>query len=171
MIIQCTKLLADELKIKVTKPDLTNENQLLCWHAHLFKIGRAKCIMLMNNVTRYNFIIYGLLKKDFANIEEIIKKELSSNFFGDEYTEEEINKYLNDLGELRFAATSDRSIISQLNDTIYITEHTIYSQSEKGTTISIYELNRSSNNIPMSKLKGTYFPSKAMKAALNANLM
>ena len=37
-LIQCTKKLANEMKIKVQKVDTADFNPLYCWHANLFKI-------------------------------------------------------------------------------------------------------------------------------------
>ncbi len=154
MIIQCTKKLADEMKMKVEKPDLTHEKLLNCWNAHIFKIGRTKCVMIMNNVSRYHFVIYGLLKKDFINLSEIIKKELLTNFFADEFSEDDINKYLDQIGDIQYTATSDRSLISQLNDSILITQHIFYEEAEMGNPISIYDLNRELNSMLMIKING-----------------
>lgn len=167
MIIQCTKKLADEMKIKVEKPDLSNENLLYCWNAHVFKIGRTKCVMIMNNVSRYQFMIYGLLKKDFMNLSEIIKKEIITNFFADEFLVDDINRYLDQIGDIQFTATSDRSLISQLNDSILITQHNFYEEAEKGNTVYIYDYNRELNSWPMMKIKG--FPKDEMRLQLSTN--
>jgi len=154
MIIQCTKKLADEMKIKVEKPDLLNGRLLHSWSAHIFKIGRTKCVMIMNNVSRYHFIIYGLLKKDFNNLSEIIKNEMITNFFADEFLVDDINKYLDQIGDIQYTATSDRSIISQINDSILITQHILYEEAEKGNPVYIYDINRELNSMPMMKIKG-----------------
>lgn len=163
MIIQCTKKLADEMKMKVEKPDLTSVNQLYCWH----EIGRTKCVMVMNNVSRYHFVIYGLLKKDFTNFSEIVKKEIITNFFGDDYSTDDVNNYLDQIGDIQYAATSDRSLISQLNDSILITQHIFYEAAEKGNPVYIYDLNRYLNELPMMKING--FPKEGMRSLLSTN--
>ncbi|MEH7349529.1 DUF6933 domain-containing protein [Gottfriedia acidiceleris] len=112
MYIQLTKKLSDEMKIKVEKPDLSNENQLFCWHANIFKIGRKKCVLVMNNVTRYCFVMYGLLKKDFTNFEVLMKRSIVTNFLANEFDVEKVDQYMKQLGEVQYTATSDRSIIS-----------------------------------------------------------
>lgn len=168
MKIQLTKKLADEMKIKVVKPEENQEEQLFCWHANMFKIGRTKCVMVMNNVTRYHFMIYGLLKKDFANLEEIIFKEIISNFYGDDYSSDQVNAYLNQMGEIQYTATNNRSIISQLNDAILMTQHTFYYKAERGETVFLYDLNRNLNQTPMVKMKD--YPINMMRKALEGLL-
>ncbi|PGS48416.1 hypothetical protein [Bacillus sp. AFS041924] len=165
MHIQLTKKLSDEMKIKVVKPDLTNEIQLFCWHANIFKIGRKKCVLVMNNVTRYCFIIYGLVKKDFTNFEELMKENLMTNFLANEFDVQKIDLYMEQLGEVQYTATSDRSIISQMNDMIINAEYIIYHMAEKDEVISLLDLNFKLNETPLVKL-GSY-PLKLMSEALD----
>ncbi|PGM57001.1 hypothetical protein [Bacillus sp. AFS053548] len=165
MYIQLTKKLSDEMKIKVEKPELSNENQLFCWHANIFKIGRKKCVLVMNNVTRYCFVMYGLLKKDFTNFEELMKRSIVTNFLANEFDVEKVDQYMKQLGEVQYTATSNRSIISQMNEMIYQAEHIIYYRAEEGETISLLHLNLNLNQTPLSKL-GAY-PNELMKEALD----
>lgn len=158
MYIRLTKKLSDEMKIKIEKPDLSNENQLYCWHANIFKIGRKKCVIVMNNVTRYCFVMYGLLKKDFTNFEELMKRSIVTNFLANEFDIEKIDFYMEQLGE-------DRSIISQMNDMIYQAEHIIHYMAEEGETISLLQLNLDLNETPLVKLNS--YPYRLMREALN----
>lgn len=165
MYIQLTKKLSDEMKIKTVKPDLSNENQLFCWHANIFKIGRKKCVLVMNNVTRYCFVMYGLLKKDFTNFEELIKRSIVTNFLANEFDVEKVDQYMKQLGEVQYTATSDRSIISQMNDMIYLAESYVYHRLEEDEIISLLHLNLDLNDTPLYKLRS--YPSKLMRGALD----
>jgi hypothetical protein len=83
--LQCTKKLATELEIPVSNEKLVTSDAIYCWHAHLFLFNRRKCVMVMNNESRYNFVMCGLMKKDFKRINEhlpFINKEKGSGFFG-----------------------------------------------------------------------------------------
>lgn len=66
MQIQCTKKLLDELKIKAEPR--TEENSLSSWHGNLLKLGRKKVLVLMNDVSRYAVVLFGLKAKDLKNI-------------------------------------------------------------------------------------------------------
>jgi len=167
MIIQCTKKLADEMKIKVSKPEVLNENQILCWHANLFKIGRKKCVLVMNNLTRYHFVLYGLVKKDFVKFEELVKMNIAENFLADGMNPDHIDRYIDRLGEIQLCATSDRSIISQMTDSILAIEYMIYYEEEKGNSISIFEINRKLNYTLMMKIPK--YPYEMMIDALSAS--
>ncbi|XZF74877.1 DUF6933 domain-containing protein [Bacillus sp. AL-1R] len=165
MYIQLTKKLSDEMKIKIEKPDLSNENQLFCWHANIFKIGRKKCVLVMNNVTRYCFVMYGLLKKDFTNFEEVMQRNIVTNFLANEYDIEKVDQYMEHLGEVQYSATSDRSIISQMNDMIYLAESYVYHRVELDEIISLLHLNLHLNDMPLYKLRSS--PKRLMRGALD----
>lgn len=166
MIIQLTKKLADEMKMNVSKTDFTNENQLFCWHANIFKMGRKKCVIVMNNVTRYNFMLYGLVKKDFTNFEELVKENIKTNLLCDEIDLEIVESYMSKLGDVQYSSTSDRSILSQMNDMIFMIDHYFYHETERGNAISLYDLNRKLNDTIMTKLP-LYYPYKMMKTELH----
>jgi len=152
------------MKLKVSKPDLLNENQIFCWHAHLFKIGRKKCVLVMNNVTRYHFVLYCLVKKDFVMFDELVKNNIAENFVADGMNHDHVERYIDQLGEIQFYATSDRSIISQMNDSILSIEYIIYYEAERGNSINIFEINRDLNCTPMMKIPK--YPNEMMIDAL-----
>jgi len=61
--IQCTKKLADQLNLKTSQDQLKVDSVLYSWHAHLFLYKRQTYSLVMNNRTRYNFILGSLSKK------------------------------------------------------------------------------------------------------------
>lgn len=165
-LIQCTKKLADEMKIKVQKVEAADFNPLYCWHAHLFKIGRKKCVMIMNNATRYHFVIYGVLKKDLQNLDLIFKKNLITNLLLDSVDPEIIERYLNQDSIVQYAATNNRSILSQINESIFTVDHYFYYElvEMKQEFIDIAEMNQYLNRLIMLKLPK--YPVEMMREAL-----
>ncbi|MFJ8526614.1 DUF6933 domain-containing protein [Bacillus sp. NPDC094106] len=170
-LIQCTKKLADEMKIKVQKVDAADFNPLYCWHANLFKIGRKKCVMIMNNATRYHFVIYGVLKKDLQNLDLVFKKNLITNLLLDGVDPEIIERYLNHDSIVQYAATNNRSIISQINESIFTVDHYFYYELvEKGHEfIDLAEMNQNLNQLYMLKLSKQ--PVEMMRDALNQQFL
>ncbi|MFD3449023.1 DUF6933 domain-containing protein [Microbacteriaceae bacterium 4G12] len=159
-LIQCTKKLADEMKIKVQKVDAADFNPLYCWHANLFKIGRKKCVIVMNNATRYHFVIYGVLKKDLQNLHLVFKENLVTNLLLSGMKPEMIERYLNEDQNIQYAATNNRSIISQMNDAVFAVEHFFYQES----IIDLASLNQYLNETVMLKLPK--YPVEMMREAL-----
>ncbi|WP_020061287.1 DUF6933 domain-containing protein [Bacillus sp. 123MFChir2] len=165
-LIQCTKKLADEMKIKVQKVDAADFNPLYCWHANLFKIGRKKCVMFMNNVTRYHFVVYGVLKKDLENLHLVFKKNLTTNLLLDGVDPEIIEQYLNQDSTVQYAATNNRSIISQINESIFAVDHYFYYElvEKKEEFIDLAAMNQWLNEQIMLKLPK--YPVEMMREAL-----
>lgn len=165
-LIQCTKKLADEMKIKVQKIDAADFNPLYCWHANLFKIGRKKCVMFMNNATRYHFVIYGVLKKDLQNLHLVFKKNLTTNLLLDGIDPEIIEQYLNQDSIVQFAETNNRSIISQINESIFAVDHYFYYElvEKKQEFIDLAAMNQWLNHQIMLKL--SKYPVEMMRDAL-----
>ncbi|WP_138756190.1 DUF6933 domain-containing protein [Paenibacillus sinopodophylli] len=120
MIIQCTKKLAAELQSPLTELQPSFDKSIYGWHAHLFLYKRKKCMLIMNNETRYNFIIYGLVKADFKRLNAIILEHLQDNLLRDGANQALIDTYLSAAEGISYTPTSNRSIISQVNEMIMV---------------------------------------------------
>jgi hypothetical protein len=81
--IQCTKKLLEELKSPAEKVDVTDVDPLYCWHAKKFVYNRKKCVLVMNNHTRYNFLLYGLKSNDFKNFTNVVIQGIQENLLAD----------------------------------------------------------------------------------------
>ncbi|MFD2087306.1 DUF6933 domain-containing protein [Brevibacillus brevis] len=163
--IQCTKKLAEELPVTLSDKEKMVSQPLYRWHAHLILLNRRKCVAVMNNVTRYNFIIYGLKKADFTRFDQIFLEKISENLIADGIEQSLIQKYLRHASEATFTQTSDRSIISQLNDMIYLARYDMDNNIRQIGVEELNQINRLSNQYPMSKLP-QIFPRDAMQHAL-----
>lgn len=113
MLIQCTKKLLDQLKIK---PSLVETEQpLFSWHANLIIVNHRKTIVLVNDNSRYVIVLYGLKAKDFKNLNEIINNSIRDTLL-DEYIKPEIvERYINHLPEIIYTKTKDRSMVAKMN--------------------------------------------------------
>lgn len=72
MIIECTKKLADAMKIKLDPYDPTNTDSFYEWHANLFMFNRRKGVLIMNNKTRYCIVVYGIKIEHFKKFDAIV---------------------------------------------------------------------------------------------------
>lgn len=165
LTIQCTKKLADELKINVVKVKPLVLNPLYAWHAHLFFIQRHKCVLVMNNHTRYNFLMYGLKKADFNNFDNIVIDAIRENLLFDGNDESIVEKYMQGCGQVIYTATSDRSVVGQINEMRFAIEYHFEDDRVDGKETDISELNRWLNKFIMSKLSLGY-SGETMKLAL-----
>jgi hypothetical protein len=156
LTIQCTKKLSDELKVNISKVKPINTDPLYSWHAHLFLYNRRKCVLVMNNKTRYNFVLFGLKKDDFKEFDNLIVKAIAENLSADGVDKVVIEKYLQNCTPVSYTATSDRSIISQINEMIMASEYKMRQDKLDGMETDIYGLNRWLNRYIMMKLPKLY---------------
>ncbi|MGO4548312.1 hypothetical protein AB4Z29_26335 [Paenibacillus sp. 2TAB23] len=120
MIVQCTKKLAAELQAPLTELQPSFDKSIYGWHAHLFLYKRKKCVLIMNNETRYNFMVYGLVKADFKRLDTILVEHLQDNLLRDGADQGLIDTYLSGARGISYTPTSNRSIISQVNEMVMV---------------------------------------------------
>ncbi|WP_419871493.1 DUF6933 domain-containing protein [Candidatus Pristimantibacillus sp. PTI5] len=120
IVVQCTKMLAAELQVPLSAVQPSFDKSIYGWHAHLFICKRKKCVLIMNNESRYNFVIYGLVKADFKRLDQIIIEHIQENLRLDGANQQFIDKYINRITGISYTPTSNRSIISQINEMIMV---------------------------------------------------
>lgn len=113
MIISCTKKLQDELGIKPSL--LITDKPLYSWHANMLRVNRRKTVVLVNDASRYNIILYGLKAKDFKNIDNTILLGIREVLLSDGVNDEVIDKYLEKSGQIVFSKTQNRTLVASLN--------------------------------------------------------
>ncbi|PSJ86777.1 hypothetical protein C7R93_27995 [Brevibacillus fortis] len=119
----------------------------------------------MNNVTRYNFVMYGLKKADFNRFDQLVKEKITENLLAEGIAQTLIEKYLQNIGEATYTETSDRSILSQMNDMIWIAQYDMDRNMRESNELGIDQVNRFLNDYIMTKLPQLY-PRQAMLEAL-----
>ncbi|PKL00260.1 MAG: hypothetical protein CVV56_07435 [Tenericutes bacterium HGW-Tenericutes-1] len=117
MHIQCTKKLLDFLKPPMTIKN--TDDDIYAWHADYMNIGRKKFYVIMNDLTRYCIVLYGLKKSDFKDILIIIKNAIYITMIEQNFEEELIINYLYGIEEVTYDRTKNRFLISQLNRAMF----------------------------------------------------
>lgn len=137
MLIQCTKKLLDELKIK---PEAGKEGDpLVNWHANLLIINRKKTIVLVNDHNRYVVILHGLKAKDFKQLDLLIVQGIRETLEAEGIKPEIIEKYLLAAKELIFTKTKDRTSVARMNkacEEVYYFEDLLDSELIVNTALS-----------------------------------
>ena len=112
MLIQCTKKLLDELKIKPASS--IEEQPLFSWHANLITVNRRKTVVLCNNKNRYIVVLHGLKTKDFKHLGELIISAIRETLIEECIKSEIIDQFINSSPEVAFTKTSSRSMTAKL---------------------------------------------------------
>jgi hypothetical protein len=129
---------------------------IYCWHAHLFVHKRRKCVLIMNNVTRYNFVMYGLKKEDFKRFQGLVMEKIEENLLADEMGQALVDKYLSNLGQTCYTPTSDRSILSQINEMIVVSQNEMDEYIDESGDPETAQVNRFLNRFVFLKLPNLY---------------
>ncbi len=113
MLIQCTKKLLDELKIKPVQAK--EGNPLFCWHANLITINHRKTVVLMNDSNLYRIILYGLKAKDFNKLDELIVGAIRNTLLEEYIKSDIVEQFINGSRTISYAKTKDRTMVARLN--------------------------------------------------------
>lgn len=161
LTIQCTKKLINELKTDIVQEKPLQPDPFYSWHSHLFFFNRKKCVIVMNNLTRYNFILMGLKKAEFMKYDQIVASAIVENLLAEGASEDTVDKYMQHCSPAIYRTTSERSIISQMNEMIMVAQDCMSLDRYNGIETNIAELNRYLNSFGMLKLP-KYFSGKTM---------
>ncbi|MGR6542569.1 DUF6933 domain-containing protein [Paenibacillus tundrae] len=161
--ISCTKKLFDSSSF-IEEQDNELENKLYKWHANVFRMAKKNNLIIMNNKTRYCFILFGIKKEHYKNFKEIFLNSLIENLKAEGISENLINNYISNANSMKFIKTYDRSVLGSMTDMVKMTEFMIedYLPIQE---MNIIELNKINNGTPLVKLKK--FPNQFMKEALS----
>ncbi|MFS0862217.1 plasmid pRiA4b ORF-3 family protein [Fredinandcohnia sp. 179-A 10B2 NHS] len=113
MLIQCTKKLLDELKMKPGQEIV--EDDLFSWHANIITINRKKTVVMVNDKNRYAIVFYGLKAKDFKQLAKLLLQGIRKTFEAERIKEEVIDKYLLHSETVSFVKTKNRTCVSRMN--------------------------------------------------------
>ncbi|MDF2569996.1 MAG: plasmid pRiA4b ORF-3-like protein [Sporomusa sp.] len=138
MLVQCTKKLFDELKIKPIAA--TNEESLFSWHANIITVNRRKTVVLVNDSNRYIIVLHGMKAKDFKNFNELIIHSIRETLLAECIQAEIVEQFIQHSPELIYAKTKDRTTVARMNkacETVYF-----YADELQSDTINQSRINR-----------------------------
>ena len=142
MNLQLTKKLSDKLKVDLVKIDTPNYSDIENYHCNLLKFGRDNCILITNDKTLFSFFIYGLKAVDFKDSKESISQPIFKILMELGFSQSQFEKVLLSLENIQYSKTSNRSVISSMNDMKNQIESYIYHGD------NIYDINRKLNQTP-----------------------
>ena len=114
MLIGCTKKLQDEMGITINA-SVHEDNDLFSWSAHMITVNRRKTVVVVNDSSRFGFVLYGLKAKDFKKMEELISQGIRIYLQSEKIKEDIIEQYLKEAGSICFSKTKGPKYVSRLN--------------------------------------------------------
>lgn len=113
--ICCTQKLGNELSSKplTQAPDVRG---FLGWHGNIDRLFRRKCVLLTNDATRFTLFIPGLVKKDFANFDQVFLHHFEMTLGRVNAQPAQIAQAKLLVGGFSYHKTHNRSVLGTLND-------------------------------------------------------
>ena len=115
LYICCTQKLAKELTSEslTSAPDVRG---FIGWHGNIIRLFRRKCVLLVNDETRFTLFIPGLVKKEFANFGQAFVHHFERTLGYMNATPAQIVQAKLLLGGFFYHKTHNRSVLGTLND-------------------------------------------------------
>lgn len=162
MIIECTKKLADVMKIKLPNFALIEREPFYEWHANIFLFNRRKGVILMNNQTRYCIVLYGLKGEHFKNFNSIVLAAIEETFAAEGIAADKIKGYIKHCKEMVYTKTHNRSILGQINE-FHLAISWEIEYHLPNNNVNMVELNKWVNNTQMCGAMGYCHPIDLLK--------
>ncbi len=163
-IIRCTKKLSKELRISPGEMEQL-DGVLGGWHGNLLRIERRKCVLFTNDATLFSVFVPGMKKERFQRITHVFGQELFRSLRREGFGQPEIEAVLDEIEEIHYAKTNNRSVLGSMNDLAYQLEWIVHSNgglAQASMDPVAHELNR----IPMSAIKAHTFSIEALRSRL-----
>jgi len=153
-LIRCTQKLLKELKIKPTEKSPIF-GYIGGWHANLLRIDRRKCVLFTNDQSLYSFFVPGLKKPGFVHFDEVFRQNLFKCLLNERFSQDQIEKVLDEYREVKFAKTKNRSVLGSMNDLAFQVKYRVEDSGELNY-LEPMALNQTLNRIPLKAIDYQY---------------
>lgn len=165
MHIQCTKKMLDFIRRPLVS--INTDDDLYAWHADFMVVDRKKLFLLVNDLTRYCIVLYGLRKADFVDPSEMFRRAIFVTLSMSGYDRELVGRYIDGIDGVTFDRTKNRTMVARLNRAMFYLSYDV----EAGLIDGVPEqphLSESLNDMPVSENHGRvyYWPDQRMEEYL-----
>ena len=165
MHIQCTRKMLDF----INRPTVSKntDDDLYAWHADFLVVDRKKLFLLVNDLTRYCVVLYGLHKADFANPTDLFRRRIYVTMGVAGYDRELVGRYVDGIDSVTYDRTKNRTMVARLNRAMFYLSYDV----EAGLIDGVPEqphLSDRLNDMPVTENHGRvyYRPDQRMREYL-----
>ena len=127
MHIQCTKAMLDYIKPELTETN--TDNHIYAWHAHLIKRSGKNLLVLMQNLSRFTVVFYGVKKSHIKELYPMISVAVMNSMKDAGIPLDTIGAYVDRRPEsLSFSKTKNRTLVARLNKAVEMADHILGSK-------------------------------------------
>ena len=160
LLIHCTQRLLAQLPARLIDPSGAGES----WHANVLHFDRRKCVLFTHDATLYSIFVPGLKKPEFERLDDVFGQRLFKALVWDEFPQAQIEQMLEACRVIRFARSSNRSVLGSMNDMRF--QIGLDVEDDGGlANVDLARLHHRLNRIPFSAI-GYGYPVERLKAWL-----
>ena len=115
MRIHGTKKMLDSIPFDVETVPEIEENSLFSWHANVVMIDRRKALVLMNEISRFVMVLYGVTAKDLKRLDRLVVEATREFFAAERIPEEVVDRYIEEAGDITFHKSKNRSSTTRVS--------------------------------------------------------
>lgn len=117
MQLGITISLQKHLKIK-TLPYGEQSDLFYCWELHIIRQQGKNTLVVVNASNRFAIVLWGMKAPQWKTLEEVTRNGISRGFLSEGYTQQQVNAYFEQAGEVGLTKTHGRSLVATLNKMI-----------------------------------------------------
>lgn len=122
MEIRATEKLRRQFKIDELKS--VDENLFFCWHAKPIVINNHKCILFVNDITRYPVLLYNISDNlMLIQVEDLFYKALRACWKKEGFQEEVIETYISKANSFHYSKAVSKSVLNSMNQAQWLGEN------------------------------------------------
>ncbi|MGF6906027.1 DUF6933 domain-containing protein [Fusobacterium sp. PH5-44] len=167
MIIQCTKKLADIMKIKLEEYIPEDIPLFFQWNANLFRYDRKNGMMLTNSESRYTIVLYSLKMEHFRRIDQIFLNAIEETFLAESIEKDLVNKYISKCKTFKFTKTHNRNILGQMANIAAFIPSFIHDYLPSNN-LNLVGLSKILSNIPVNVTTNHIWPAEFLKKSIKS---
>jgi hypothetical protein len=154
-----------------TSQDVPADNPLSGWHANLLTLQRRNCVVLVHDSTRFPLFIKGLLKPDFARLDDLFADALMNTLLKLDATQNQLDVAAGLLSPCCYDTVCNRSVQGTMNQMAFGIEQMLAYDNARLEDVSAYRTAAWLAKTPcnVKGVKGCVWPDKAMLELLSGS--
>ena len=125
------------------------------WHANLIHIDRRKCILFVNDMTLFNFLVPDVSRSKIKDLSGLFNGYLECVLAEEQLSKATIGRIMEEYREIEYANTNSKSILGSMNDLAFHYKYHILSEGGVHSS-AIPSIIKKLNHMPMGAIEYKY---------------
>jgi hypothetical protein len=146
--LRCTKKLLEEMDVQASSSESEDDGTLGDWYANLLRLERKKCVLFVNEKTRFCFLMVDLKRVHIKNLAVVFRDGLFGALLSEGYRAPMIELIISEYDALGYGKATDRAVLGSMTE--YAKTYDYWIASEGGlATCDLKAINKKMNEMLM----------------------